>query len=386
MNTMYARSIRDRVRKDDYFQAARRRRDTWLGSRLKHTAFTLVELLVVIFIIAMLVAILVPNLSKAMSVSRRVQCAKQLHDMGVAAGAIRSSGDTAYNPEPLLTKTGWGGQLLAKLNEESFICPEEDPMLPIDAVRHPHPMSNLGGYSIYNKGLGHYTPLEEGAWMVKLSQTQFNNAKNQGYLRDKGRWWNPWTYEPDNNPGHYYLCYEGMRWKQIYNNRQEKEEPDFDDIIIEVELQPGGETRVTSRYQPGPWPPNGSTIYTHAMVNEEGEKFFDPLNFYPTPTIFDVDTGMCSYGINYNDNVRKLESMGKKVLLLDYEAMCAEEDDEYWETGQTGDRDGDGTLDIARHSGKMNVLYLDGSVEAKRPEEINPQGDSKIRNRIWEEN
>lgn len=55
------------------------------ASRRSVTAFTLVELLVVIGIIALLIALLVPGLSVARQAAQRTACAERLHQMMIAA-------------------------------------------------------------------------------------------------------------------------------------------------------------------------------------------------------------------------------------------------------------------------------------------------------------
>jgi prepilin-type N-terminal cleavage/methylation domain-containing protein len=54
-----------------------------MGRRISH-GFTLIEVLVVVAIIALLVAILIPSLSRARELARRTVCASRLHNLGFA--------------------------------------------------------------------------------------------------------------------------------------------------------------------------------------------------------------------------------------------------------------------------------------------------------------
>lgn len=76
-----------------------------LKQRLRGGAFTLIELLVVVAIIAVLLSILIPALGAARERARRVVCASNLHQVGVALTAY---GMDSHGWAP---PTGGGGRL-----------------------------------------------------------------------------------------------------------------------------------------------------------------------------------------------------------------------------------------------------------------------------------
>ena len=67
--------------------------------------FTLVELLVVVGIIGLLIAILLPALSKARAAAESAKCLSNLHQLGVATAEYEAS-DGGYLPYPVETLTG----------------------------------------------------------------------------------------------------------------------------------------------------------------------------------------------------------------------------------------------------------------------------------------
>lgn len=108
--------------------------------RTKSDAFTLLELLVVLAIIAILVGIIVPSLSKARENARRSICLSNLKQIGVAAtmyaddhgGAFPNASDATSDGNPNI-KTGsqpdkWGRLVPSYLNElQVFFCPSRKP-------------------------------------------------------------------------------------------------------------------------------------------------------------------------------------------------------------------------------------------------------------------
>src|SRR2546425_1045098 len=93
------------------------------------TAFTLVELLVVVGIITPLIAIMLPVLGKAREQANRIKCAANLHSIGQALVAYVhqyryypccEGGDRDYAIWPVRLRPFLGG------NQEVFYCPSQD--------------------------------------------------------------------------------------------------------------------------------------------------------------------------------------------------------------------------------------------------------------------
>jgi len=105
--------------------------------RLRHRAFSLVELLVVIAIIGILVGLLLPAVQAAREAARRIQCANNLKQMGLAAihyadafGAFPSGTQTS-NVMSTNHRLIWSGQLLPFI-EQSALRSSIDPDQPWD--------------------------------------------------------------------------------------------------------------------------------------------------------------------------------------------------------------------------------------------------------------
>jgi prepilin-type N-terminal cleavage/methylation domain-containing protein len=66
--------------------------------RYTHRAFTLVELLIVIGIVAFLIALLLPSLSRAQEQARQLQCLPNLRQLGIAIVMYTNENASLFPP------------------------------------------------------------------------------------------------------------------------------------------------------------------------------------------------------------------------------------------------------------------------------------------------
>ena len=120
--------------------------------RRSNRAFTLVELLVVLGIIAVLLAIILPVMSRARAAARSVTCLSNLRQINIAFHlfAQRNHG---LLPDPTITHVSWEASLLPFTNAKVFGCPADGELLPslgssYDWRDTPDPQTTLAGKDI----------------------------------------------------------------------------------------------------------------------------------------------------------------------------------------------------------------------------------------------
>lgn len=386
-------------------------------------AFTLAELLIVIAILGVLAALLIPGLWRAWDSVATHQCARNLAHLYQALQIRRA--ESAESPLPDVKPRAWPSQLIGYLEWDPacLVCPsstaeasfvEEDDRLPpsepgsedertwshryTPEPEAPQNYSQLSELIELALGGNRYVPLEEGPWVVKLSDTQVQAAQARGYLLGDGkrdlRGAMDTTYQPDSNSNVYWLCSEDVR--------PSGGDRDFNDTMIRVHDNGDGSYDLTLSGHTG----GAHTLVTrpdHQLVyalprgsfyhdvqitvgTEEVEKnpegIWQPETNPYTRRGPDGKPGRMVIVTNYGmpGESKFLTYRPGAIALLDYGRYVAHGDD-CW-TDPEVDPNGDGVPAFARHEGRINVLRVDGSVRLMGPEEVNPAYPSVYR-KYW---
>jgi prepilin-type N-terminal cleavage/methylation domain-containing protein/prepilin-type processing-associated H-X9-DG protein len=123
--------------------------------RTRRRAFTLVELLVVVGIIAVLIALLMPTLNRARESARRIQCLSNLRQLGTAVMMYtqefkgRFPGAWDWHPRPTGPGGTFEGPLLKYHNNGGvpvlYTCPSDDPL----SHRGSYPYTYTGNWHVF---------------------------------------------------------------------------------------------------------------------------------------------------------------------------------------------------------------------------------------------
>ena len=334
-------------------------------SVLKRRAFTLVELITVMGIIVLLVAILLPSLRGAVTAQRRVECAIHLEKIGQACATRIASMGTGLRGQ--VAPLGWQNALKSFVSNDKivFVCPEDgDPA--------PDPGGGLKGVCIecfYGGAVVWDVYLDQGGaneWIWKMSRTQyleFMKVSGEGKTTPYKAVYLKTGYVEDNDPYTMYFTFEDtMPWGGG--------DQDFYDVVLEAHY-------------------TESEIQFTVMVRASGMSFAlckkDPDRKVLIPDLsvgakasVPCYGGKTSYGINSMS--ASILPAKRKLLALDYELSIAvgsaydegtkrAEHLHYWDPKP---QDPKAPPTFARHYGKINTLFADGSVQLVSPEAINP--------------
>lgn len=163
-----------------------------MSTRRMHAAFTLIEMLVVIAIIAILAGILFPVFNQVREKGRQTNCQSNLSQLAIAVKQYRSDAG-AYPPAPSYNINaqrydgGFSALFPDYVDDTSiFICPDD---LTVDAVRD---LAKERLYCSYNGRVASPQRNDESSW--QFATGDFTDAQTGGTVTGPVRWYNYWGY------------------------------------------------------------------------------------------------------------------------------------------------------------------------------------------------
>jgi len=293
---------------------------------MKRSAFSLIELLVVIIIIGALLAAAMPTYSRVVSIARRAVCASNLRSLRVLLQSAqqgereRRAGHSAEHAFVNMYK--WPGTVAVVSNvpladtDSVFICPEAIDVF--SGVQHP-PLQ-------YRSALSP-NPL------LPFDPSHFNCVMRRG-VTDDGEDYTEYCIE-DNMPVEAKWRYAMGVWAYSQN----------DGVWCVFDKAEGGRRKVVLYGYTCDWP---NQIYV------DGEHYAD-LNPSANGMTIYFDSGWTSYA--YNADLDGRTVVGEDtIVLLDYPGAYVDATDSQIYSDLNSE-------DSRRHLGKANVLYASGRVE-----------------------
>ncbi len=344
-------------------------------------AFTLIELLVVIVIVLVLLAMLFQGTRLVWQVVRQMQCTTHLKRIGEAFGARTAERRIDQAPESLDVYR-WPGLVMPYLegHQELLTCPEDGTPATIEIERvegtGPTPLIGLPNLRVWTQS----TRPPYAGWQGFLYWNDIDpnvegsaglNAKVRKVYGDGFEIGFEDTSVTGGSGGDYddlqlRFTYSGSRLEISYVGLGTAH---FGFWICE----PDSATRLTKRMGYQAEAAIGEVVYKERVATigggTEGKPGF---------------SGSSSYGVNHRA-ADFWPLAARTILALDYEGIVAngptEEFPDVWE-GDGWVRP-DGTYWHARHFGRCNVLFGDGSVRRMDPDTIDP-GNPSFVNAYWD--
>lgn len=379
----------------------------------RRRAFSLIELLVVVGLIAILVALLVPTLGRVRGQSRSVACTSNLRQIGHARIAWEENND----PKKLNTPQ-WRTELqpYAGSTSQIFYCPEQDQTgesYGYSSGSGTTPTgSGLGAAGVGGSGPGTGTgeatdvatppapPPQTQRFMINVRGNNFQIPFDVPFAAGPSA--SPYIKRHDtSDPNVYRLNFEDWPngdWDYndcILTIRQNSDGSiditptggdsgathDLEDasgkVLIASVNKPSVYKTGMSLHIPGIIPPPSSTPQvgpTHPVNGAGGSSG----NGAVTTTSTWSGSGESSYAMNGQH--QKVLHNGEKVLALDYSQTIVADpnnDSALWTTGANN------RPRFARHMHMINVLYGDGSVRGTAISEIDLTDPANVK-RAWE--
>jgi len=281
---------------------------------MKHhgkTAFTLVELLVVIGIIAMLIAILLPVLNKAREAGKAAVCLSRLNQFHKGTKLWQHD-----NKGRVFPGSGWRAKLATYMrNNKIYICPSDD-----------YPFSS-GVDSL----------------LIDIYQTDYDMALEEG----------PMVHKQVIDATSYNLYFDDAPDTSHGDH-------DYNDLVLRITQKPNGDIDVTVvSIEAG---------YHFDLIDAKTRQVYlrDLGRASPPGSTYTVQGGLASYAFNYD--TEKVYGVNSKVLALDYYKGMANADADNWQQQCIGSR----YPRFARHSHYINVLWTDGRAERTDVKLIQP--------------